>query len=242
MYIIFYLYLALFVNGLCKTHDAVNDLFNRFINLLSPRVNILEQNNLKLIKSDTAERILLISNHVKLIDYITLHKVLIDLYPEHLPVFVSVDKVKKIPYYGDIFSKYYIFINKKDTKKSIEFMIEKCIELKTKKVVMVLFPEGDIYRDKNVDKSNEYCIKNNIRKFDNVLCPKIRAYDIALKHFEPEQIKLTRLRYSDCITFIKYIDFLNIFSKYPRCDVYMTDCKKETPLVDIWRYLDNCFC
>jgi hypothetical protein len=241
MYIIFYLYLALFVNGFCKAHETVNKLFNIFIGLLKPKVCILDKDGAKLIKSDTPDRILLISNHVKLIDYITLHKVLLELYPEHLPVFVTVDKVKKIPCYGNIFSKYYIFINRKDTNKSMEDMVQRCLELKTKKVVIVLFPEGDIYRSKNVDKSDGYCVKNNIKKFDNVLCPKVKAYDIIVKHFEPEQINLSQLIYKNYNTFIKYRDFLNICSKYPSCDVYLTAWEKENTLMDIWRKLDTSF-
>jgi 1-acyl-sn-glycerol-3-phosphate acyltransferase len=238
MYIIFYLCLAVFVNGLCKSHETVNKLFNVFINLLAPVVNIHCNDN------SNIDRILLISNHVKLIDYITLHTVLIKRYPDHLPVFVSVDKVKKIPYYGNIFSKYYLLINRRDTKKSVLDMIQKCKELRKKKVVIVLFPEGDIYRHKNIVKSDNYCKDNNIEKFNNVLCPKVKAYKTILKYFKPNQIKLINLVYSknnykDNNTFIRYIDFLNVFIKYPACDLILTSCKKEKPLIDIWRQLDN---
>jgi 1-acyl-sn-glycerol-3-phosphate acyltransferase len=233
MYIIFYLYLAVLVNGLCKTHDTVNKLFNTFIILLSPIINIHSDET-----SNIPDRVLLLSNHVSLLDYISLHKVLIDVYPDHLPVFVSIDKVKSIPYYGGIFSRYYILINRKNT--AIDDIIRKCTELNKKKVVIVLFPEGDIYRDKNIIKSQEYCIQNNIDRFDNVLCPKTKAYNIILKYFKPDLIKLSSLQYyMPTRAFIKYIDFINVFKKYPKCDVHLTSCNKETPLMDIWRRLDT---
>jgi 1-acyl-sn-glycerol-3-phosphate acyltransferase len=238
MYIIFYLCLAVFVNGLCKSHETVNTLFSAFINLLAPVVNIH-------CDMDTnPDRILLISNHVKLIDYITLHAVLIKRYPDHLPVFVSVDKVKKIPYYGNIFSKYYLLINRRDTETSVSNMIQKCKELRNKKVVIVLFPEGDIYRRENVVKSDNYCKDIKIEKFNNLLCPKVKAYETILKYFKPNQIKLINLMYSknnhkDNKTFVKYMDFLNIFTKYPTCDLFLTSCEKEKPLIDIWRQLDK---
>jgi hypothetical protein len=252
MYVIFYLYLAIFVNGFyngfCNAHNTVNKLFSTFIVLLSSDVNINSDGimvDYKTLQSDAPDKILLISNHVKLIDYISLHTALIRLYPKHLPVFVSVDKVKKLPYYGNIFSKYYILINRKDPKTSILDMIQRCKELKKKKVVIVLFPEGDIYRYKNKVKSDNYCEYKNIEKFNNILHPKVKAYDIILKYFKPDQIKLSQLRYfnkyhkSGNKSFTEYKDFLNIFKKYPICDIILTSCEKEKPLIDIWRQLDS---
>jgi hypothetical protein len=240
MYIIFYLCVAVFVNGLCKTHETVNNLFKVFIKLLAPVVNI---HSIGISKdSNYNDRILLISNHVKLIDYISLHAVLIKLYPEHLPVFVSVDKVKKIPYYGNIFGKYYILINRKNKTTSIWNMIQKCKELRSKKVVIVLFPEGDIYRHKNIVKSDNYCKTNKIDTFNNVLCPKVKAYETILKYFKPDQINLSQLTYSknnrkDNNTFIGYMDFLS-FTKYPICDLILTKVTEKS-LIDTWRQLDT---
>jgi 1-acyl-sn-glycerol-3-phosphate acyltransferase len=240
MYIIFYLYLAVFVNGLCKSHETINKLFSCFIRLLDPVVNI-HYDRIKYLET-TPDRILLISNHVKLIDYISLHAVLIKLYPNHLPVFVAVDKVKKIPYYGNIFSKYYMLITRNNSKTSLSDMIQKCKELRNKKTVIVLFPEGDIYRHKNVVKSNNYCNDNKIEPFNNVLCPKIKAYETILKYFRPQQVNLAQLTYSknnniDNTTFMRYTDFLNIFTKYPTCDLSLTNVIEKS-LVDIWRQLD----
>jgi hypothetical protein len=238
MYIIFYLCLAVFVNGLCKSHDTINDLFKVFIKLLAPVVNIHSINN----ESTHPDRILLIANHVKLIDYISLHTVLIKRYPDHLPVFVSVDKVKKIPYYGNIFEKYYILIDRKNKTTSVLNMIQQCNKLRSKKVVIVLFPEGDIYRHKNIVKSYNYCKTNKINTFNNVLCPKVKAYETILKYFKPDQINLIQLAYSknnskDTNTFVGYMDFLN-FTKYPICNLILNKIQKKS-LIDIWRQLDN---
>ena len=237
MYIVFYLYLTAFINVLYGSKKTAKNLFSIFIKFLSPDVKI-NSNGIEI----NPDKVLLISNHSKLIDYITLHTVLTRKYPNHLPVFVSVDKVKKIPYYGSIFAKNYIIINRKDTETSISDMIQKCKKLKYKKVVIVLFPEGDIYRHKNIVKSNNYCKKNNIQMFNNVLCPKVKAYDTILKYFNPDQVHLSKLAYyKDHSTFLGYSDFLNIFVKYPKCHITLTSHNKEKPLIDIWRELDNTF-
>ena len=236
MYIIFYLYLTVFINTIYGSQKTAKNLFSVFIKLLSPDVEIHSNEIVETIP----DKILLISNHSKLIDYISLHTVLTKKYPDHLPVFVSVDKVKKIPYYGSIFAKNYIIINRKNTETSISDMIQKCKKLKYKKAVIVLFPEGDIYRHKNVVKSDNYCKQNNIKKFNNVLCPKVKAYDTILKYFNPDQVHLSKLTYhKDYTTFLGYNDFLNIFVKYPECSITLTPCMKEKPLIDIWRDLDK---
>lgn len=238
MYIIFYIYLSAFINTVYRSKKTFKNLFSIFITLLSPAVEIYSNKNVE----TAPDKILLISNHSKLIDCITLYTVLTKKYPNYLHVFVSVDKVKKIPYYGDILAEDYILINRKDTKTSIIDMIEKCKQLRNRKAVIVLFPEGDIYRYKNKIKSDNYCKKNNIKKFNNVLCPKLKAYDIILKYFNPDQVHLSKLKYcKDYTTFLGYNDFLNIFVKYPKCYVTLTQCMIEKSLIDIWRELDNTF-
>lgn len=237
MYIIFYLYLTVLINTLYRSQKNIKNLFSIFIKLLSPDVEI----HSNLIVGTIPDKILLISNHSKLIDYITLHTALTKKYPYHLLVFVSVDKVKNIPYYGSIFAKNYIIINRKDIETSISDMIQKCKQLKYTKVVIVLFPEGDIYRHKNIVKSDNYCKKNNVKKFNNVLCPKVKAYDTILKYFNPDQVHLSKLVYSENSSFIKYTDFLNILLKYPKCSISLTNYPKEKLLIDMWRELDNTF-
>ena len=227
----------MFINTIYRSRKTAKNLFSIFIKLLSPDIEIHAEDIIDTIP----DKVLLISNHSKLIDYITLHTVLTKKYPDHLPVFVSVDKVKKIPYYGSIFKDNYILINRKDTKSSIYDMVLKCKDLENKKVVIVLFPEGDIYRNKNITKSDNYCEKNNIEKFNNVLCPRVIAYYTILRHFNPDEIHLSKLYYNDHNTFIGYYDFLNIFVKYPKCHITLTPCVKEKPLIDIWRDLDNSF-
>ena len=42
---------------------------------------------------------------------------------------------------------------------------------------IMFFPEGTLYYKPMITKSNEICKKNNMKKFNNVLCPKINGFN-----------------------------------------------------------------
>lgn len=157
------------------------------------------------------KRIVILSNHQNMIDFVHLQYFVSNNFPEHIPVFVINNRYSSVPLYGRYVDKFTIPIHGDITKDSIT--IERKInELKDKKVVIILFPEGKIYEKENIDKSNSWCKKQNIENYTNVLCPRTKGLYTIINKFKPDVMLQSYLTYSDDIHHEKgkqYTDFIN---------------------------------
>lgn len=240
MYIIIFLFLCSVYGYLFyPKHRHINYVVKCFIKcvgLISP-VNTLVCSRMRA----RGDKILLVSNHVNLVDFIHIHNFVNVTYPNHLPVFIAVDKIKKIPLYGKILSEHYILINRR--KADMRTFLAKCQKYNDKKVIMIIFPEGDIYSTNNKQKSDRWEIKiNSSHRFNNLLYPKIKGLYAIIETFKPDNILLSVMIYNSTL-FKNYNDFINPFILIPNCFMGVVDCEKiryNTDLfMDMWKRVDN---
>ena len=186
----------------------------------------------KIIKKNeylNINRILLISNHLNVLDCVNIQKFISSYYTDYLPVYIMSESVKKIPIYGKWVDKHCILIknNIKYDKKIIE---DKCKFLynkstKDKKYIFILFPEGCLRNAHNIIRNNNWCIKNNIKKFNNLINPRKTGFDLILNNFKPQKLILTSMIYGDDILNKKSQNFYSLFilNVAKKCNIYVCD-------------------
>lgn len=162
---------------------------------------------IKKIKNN--ERILFISNHVSLMDFIHYIYFFTSNFPDHRIICVTKKCFTNIPYIGKIINDNAIiaediYDKNKDTYikklKNIKKKIKNLIDINNnKKTIILLFPEGKIYNNINIIKSNSWCEKIGIEKFYNSLCPHINGLYSILNVYKPQEIITTKIKYSDDI-------------------------------------------
>jgi hypothetical protein len=97
------------------------------------------------------------------------------------------------------------------------FAIKKNIK-KNDKIMM--FPEGTLFYKPMIKKSNEICEKNKLKKYKNVLCPKINGFNTVIQIIKPKKI-------TD-ITLIYHFNNKNFLNKSPKSFNYWKFIFKST--------------
>lgn len=162
-------------------------LLNDNYKLLNINPDIYKNNN----------KILLLSNHVNLCDMFSILFMVRKYYPEHKIIGIAKLYFETIPIIGNFLKNNVILID--NGNHNNETKIDKQIETLTKngKSIVILFPEGTTYYDKSIQKSNEWCKKDNIKPFLNSLAPRIKGIQYILKYYQPDIILLNHLIYLD---------------------------------------------
>ena len=133
---------------------------------------------------------LCISNHISELDPIILYYLFSQNNMKY--IFISDKKVKKIPIFGLLSSiENTIYIDRIDHIQSIKELNEQV----HKDDFVCIFPEGTLFYQPMIEKSNEICKKLNIPIFQNVLCPKINGYNELIKILQPNMITDITLHY-----------------------------------------------
>ena len=106
--------------------------------------------------------------------------------------FISDNKIKDIPFFGMI-ADYYdtIYINRKNSKEALHELKE---EIDSDDNICI-FPEGTLYYKKMIKKSDKICEKLQIKKFKNVLCPKISGFNCIMSIIKPNYITDITLKF-----------------------------------------------
>lgn len=192
---------------------------------------------------DNDKYILALFNHPTLIDSFFCLKYLINKFPEHEIVFVIKEELTKLFLIGNYFKKHHICI-KRNFDQDKQYIINKInsIKLNNKKTIIVLFPEGTTFCKETILKSNNWCLKNNIDNFKNIIAPRILGYNLIKEHFMPNIILNNIIIYLDDLKCNKSRYENDIF----KCNKNVSICNIHTNIVDIdkditnlWRENDN---
>jgi hypothetical protein len=161
-------------------------------------------------KSFTSKKnkILMICNHESLVDFMNIQIYLSKTYPEYRHIFIA-DKLNYLPLISNFVNKNNIMVdnNKLCYNDDIEHLL---YNTNNNKFIVVLFIEGCIYRKYNIEKSNKWCDKIEIPRFNNLLCPRTKAFEEIIQKTKFDSIIQTIITYPDDIHRIKarkYIDF-----------------------------------
>ena len=160
---------------------------------------IKKRNNNISTKKDYANinRILLISNHLNILDCVNVQNFISMFYANYMPVYIMTEATRKIPGYGKWVGKHCILIKNNIIydKKIIE---DKCKlfykkSLNGEKYIFILFPEGCIRNTHNISRNNIWCKKNNIHPFKNLINPRKTGFDLILNNFKPQKLLLNSM-------------------------------------------------
>jgi len=116
--------------------------------------------------------------HQNNLDFIVLNEFLVSKYPDHHPVLVMSEKsLVLFPFVRDFIHRLHIIVGK-DKIPSVQDLVEHYIQLgyPRRKLIVVLFPEGGLYTQENVRKSDAHCKKQSVPPFRNVLMPREKAF------------------------------------------------------------------
>lgn len=165
----------------------------------------------ELVQLRETNKILLISNHQNMIDFVHLQYFISVNFPMHKMLFVINSGYKSVPFFGKYMDNLAIPIegNYAVDKQIIEKKIN-CH--KDEKVILVLFPEGKIIHKENVKKSIEWCKNNNIKSYTHTLAPRTKGIYTVLRSFNPDTVLQSYISYCDDIHHskgVEYIDFIN---------------------------------
>ena len=153
-------------------------------------------NNIKLEINNKIKKFypIVVSNHVSELDPFILYLIFNNHNVKYR--FISANRIKNIPIFG-LIANYFdtIYIDRTKPKNAINELKKKI----TKKDNICIFPEGTLYYKDMIKKSNKICKKLNIKKFKNVLCPKISGFNTIKSILQPRYITNITLKfiYSD---------------------------------------------
>ncbi len=156
------------------------------------------------------KRILFLSNHQNLIDIFHIQEYLYNYYYDYRPIFICNKGLSNIWLFGNYIKNNHIVIEN-NTEKDVENIINIITKYKDDKIIVVLFPEGRIFCEGNIIKSNEWCKKNDIEPYTTTLCPRIKGMYTIFKTIQFDKILQCHISYSDDIRHEKaiyYEDYL----------------------------------
>ncbi len=101
-----------------------------------------------------------------------------------------------------------------------------------------IFPEGTLFYKPMIDKSNQICKENNIKKYKNVLCPKTNGFNTLKQILKPKYITNITLKYifekkGYLKKSIKPLTIFHLFTYSPEQIVIYIGRTKLTPYIDI---------
>ena len=227
----------------------IYNLFSLFLNFKQNIVfSNLENNNIskKILKKNyiylsdrfknnnkDINRLFLISNHVNILDCINIQNFISTHYYEFNPIYIMTDKVKKMPIYGKWVSEHCILLKNNinyDKQTIINICEEKYLKsiIDNKKYIFVLFPEGCIRTDFNINRNKKWCAKNKIKSFKYSINPRITGFNLIYNHFKPQKTILSSIIYLDDLTNKKSKNIWDIIKNNIAsiCYIYVSDISK----------------
>jgi 1-acyl-sn-glycerol-3-phosphate acyltransferase len=217
-------------------------MFNNIIKLF------LYMNNIKLEINNRIKKFqsIVVCNHISELDPFILYLIFENNNMQYR--FISDIRIKNIPIFGMI-SNYYntIYIDRTKPKEALE-ELNKNIDSNDN---ICIFPEGTLYYNPMIKKSNKICKKLEIKNFKNVLCPKISGFnciksiikpkyitDITLKFIYPDNYPKDFIKKSNEALTIMFL-IKNPPSKII-CNIKNVKIKKSNKfIIDIFRNKDN---
>ena len=168
------------------------------------------------------DKILLISNHPTILDFIYImhwakaHNRIEDLR------FISKDSIGDIPVYGEYIKKSQCLISR-DFEKDYDNITKFCRKISNKpKYILVIFPEGTTISPESKEKSVHFAKSNQKPIFEKVLYPRHRGLELILKHLLIEQFIDITLFYNDDRNLYKCNNDIDVlFDSYPRNGVIL---------------------
>ena len=189
--------------------------------------------DLDLDKMNNSQRLLLIANHSNVTDFVHLFYLMSILFPDHkiLGVTLKMFGDAGIPYISKELKDYHILLEGNFEKDKI-FIEDRINENKNKKTIMLLFPEGTMYRQSDVKKSIDWCKKNNLKMFRETLCPRSKGLYTILSGYKPDCVIQGLLSFKDDPDRVKGNEYYHILeNNFPLlCDVELY----ESNMIDIF--------
>lgn len=237
-----YLYQRIFLNNISlKYYIDKLFLYNKYLFKWS----IEYENDIYITNKN---KILAIFNHPNMLDSLFILKYLTDIYPEHKIIFVAKRELIKIPIIGNYIQNNFICLAR-DLKIDKDY-IDKRLDLymkSYKKIIIIIFPEGTTRCKETIKKSNNWCKKNNLEYYNNLLCPRYNGINIIYNIFKPDLILNNLIYYLDenphKLTKCVYEKDLLGFNILFRCKIIsqqlnnIIDFKRD--IYKIWKYNDN---
>lgn len=196
-------------------HYVFSRTINIFFNYFNWKQNICFSSKKVRENINNENNILLISNHNSLTDFFHFISYVNIYHPQHRIVFVTKKDFSQIPILGNIIEKNCILLEN-DIMKD-EYNIKKSIEnikRKNKKNIIIFFPEGKIFNNDNVERSNKWCNKINIEPFKKVVCPHYKGLYYIIKYFNPDKINSCFLYFNDDMNNNKGKEYYHYFTGY----------------------------
>lgn len=203
-------------------------------------------NNLINYNYQQSNKILALSNHPRILDGFFLYYYLDKLFPTHKIIFVIKKKLIQLPIIGSTLKNNCLYIER--NFKNDQFLIEKQINFYMSlysKIIIVIFPEGTTYCKETNFLSDTYCKNNNMKKFNNILCPRYKGTELINDIFKPDLIIDNTIYYLDDIQNKKTIyesDILNL-EQVHRCKIITNNITNnkinKTNLYKLWYEKDN---
>lgn len=222
-----------------KQNNVIDNVFNYTNNFMNWKINYNFDNNgsiednLNGFQND--KRIIMLSNHVNLCDIFTVLAMVRKTFPNHKIIGVTKKQFDSIPLFNKYLKNCSILLdsNKNKNNKHKEYLndiydnlidkneyeIINQIETLTKdcKSIVVLFPEGRIYSNESVKKSNDWCDKNSLEKYNHVLAPRYGALYKLLKYYDPSTVLINHIIYTDDLYNNKGKEYIDLLSgKLPK--------------------------
>ena len=198
-------------------------------------------------------KILLLSNHQNLVDGLNIQHFLFTYYSTYRPIIVMKKGISKLWLFGKYMKENHILIEN-DYEKDLNNIKEVLHRYKNEKIIVLLFPEGSVYNDDNIPKSNEWCKKQNIPPYQSCMCPRTKGLYAFINAFRFDTVLQCYITYPDDIKREKAIYYKHyLINKLPRIsEIYiknitsmMNDIRLlsfedfSTRIYKYWREVDN---
>jgi 1-acyl-sn-glycerol-3-phosphate acyltransferase len=138
-----------------------------------------------------ANRVLCISNHVAVVDFMHYIHLFRRHMPDHDIILVTKRAVQKQPLVGSIVRELCIIV-----EDDIPAQLDR-LTAGTGKSVLLLFPEGKIFDSASIERSNRWCQKKQFEPYSRVVCPHSKGIMTLIRGYEPDVILGGTMYYAD---------------------------------------------
>lgn len=194
----------------------------------------------------TANKVIVMFNHPKVLDGIFVYKYLLERFPDHTVLFMVKKELTNLPLVGNFFKENCICLkrNIKEDEKNIKETVNRFM-LHNNKLVVAIFPEGTTFCKESAERSIKWCNSSNIQPYNNVLCPRKSGIKLLQKIINPDLIMNNTMYYLDDIHHNKTdyeIELLNLNTIH-RCkiieDTVDPSINFNKELYNLWRDKDR---